>query len=210
VGDLALGATLRAAARRGGGPLRREDLREHVRAGREGNLVVFCVDASGSMGARRRMGAVKGAVLGLLLDAYQRRDRVALVIFRGSEAELVLAPTSSVDRAASALGELPTGGRSPIAAGLERTTHLIATERRRHPDRRALALVVTDGRADDRPGAARAAQTLGRTADGVVVFDAEEGAVRLGLAQHLADAAGARLMPLAALAALTPDTRSAA
>jgi magnesium chelatase subunit D len=197
VGDLALAASLRAAARRGVRGIARQDLREHVRAGREGNLVVFCVDASGSMGARRRMGAVKGAILGLLLDAYQRRDRVALVTFRGADATLALPPTSSVDIAAAQLAELPTGGGTPLAAGLDRTTQLIAAERRRHPDRRALALVVTDARTQDRT--AEAAHRLGRTADGVVVFDAEEGAVRLGLAQRLADAAGARLLPLQAL-----------
>ncbi len=221
VTDLAAAATLRAAAlrtaaARGQTPHRNsvisaEDLREHVRAGREGNLVVFCVDASGSMGARRRMAAVKGAVLGLLLDAYQRRDRVALVSFRGDGAELVLAPTGSVDRAAAALEELVTGGVSPIAVGLERTAELLAAERRRDPDRRALVVVVTDGRASGgragRDAAERAAARLARAADGVVVFDAEEGAVRLGLAGALAEAAGARLLPLEAL---NPPVRSAA
>lgn len=197
VTDLALAATLRAAARRGADRIARPDLREHVRAGREGNLVVFCVDASGSMGARRRMAAVKGAILGLLLDAYQRRDRVALVTFRGAEATLNLPPTSSVEQAAAQLAVLPTGGGTPLAAGLTRTAELIATERRRHPEQRALALVVTDARA--RETTAQAAHRLGTVADGVVVFDAEEGAVRLGLAQRLADDAGARLLPLAAL-----------
>ena len=88
-----------------------------MRSGKEGNLVVFCVDASGSMGARRRMAQVKGVVLGLLTDAYQRRDRVALVTFRDDEAQLALAPTSSVERVAQALKELPTGGRTPLAQG---------------------------------------------------------------------------------------------
>jgi magnesium chelatase subunit D len=209
VTDLALAATLRAAARHGRHGIRPEDLHEHIRAGREGNLVVFCVDASGSMGARRRMAAVKGAVLGLLLDAYQRRDRVALVTFRGDGAEVALPPTASVERAAAALTALPTGGGTPIARGLEETMRLIALERRRDPDRRALVLLVTDGRASGgaagRAVAEQTAATLGAAADGTVVFDAEEGAVRLGLAGRLAAAAGARLLPLAALAALTPD-----
>ncbi|MGH8933893.1 MAG: ATP-binding protein, partial [Egibacteraceae bacterium] len=83
--DVALAATIRAAAAAGRqGRPRWEDLREKVREGREGNLVLFVVDASGSMAARRRMTAVKGAVASLLLDAYQRRDRVGLVTFRGS------------------------------------------------------------------------------------------------------------------------------
>ena len=108
--DLALAATLRAAAARGGPPLIPADLREHVRSGREGNLIVFCVDASGSMGARRRMAQVKAAVLGLLTDAYQRRDRVALVTFRGDEAHVRSRP-----RAASSAPP-PRSARSPPAA----------------------------------------------------------------------------------------------
>ena len=122
---MALAATLRAAAphqkeRGRTGPglvLRREDLRENLREGREGNLVLFVVDASGSMAARRRMAAVKGAVLSLLTDAYQRRDKVGLVSFRGEEARVLLHPTSGAELAASRLGELPTGGRTPLAAG---------------------------------------------------------------------------------------------
>jgi magnesium chelatase subunit D len=211
VTDLAVGASLRAAAGRravaGGPALARGDLREHVRAGREGNLVVFCVDASGSMGARRRMAAVKGAILGLLLDAYRRRDRVALVTFRGTGAEVVLAPTGSVERAASVLSALATGGTTPLAAGLRRAAELVTLERRRDPERRALVLAVTDGRASGEGGleAARAAAAeLARVADGVVVFDGEEGRVRLGLAAELAHAAGARLLPLAALHPTAP------
>jgi magnesium chelatase subunit D len=203
--DLALAATLRAALGRraidAGPALSRGDLREHVRAGREGNLVVFCVDASGSMGARRRMARVKGAILGLLADAYQRRDRVALITFRGDSAELVLPPTGSVERAARRLAELPTGGRTPLAAGLDAAERLIRAEHRRDPDRRALAVVVTDGRAAQRDAAVHAAQRLAKAAAGVVVFDGEEGPVRLGLAAALAQAAGARLLPLSALEA---------
>ena len=206
VTDLAVAASLRAAAGRravaGGPPLARGDVREHVRAGREGNLVVFCVDASGSMGARRRMAAVKGAILGLLLDAYRRRDRVALVTFRGAGAQVVLPPTGSVERAAAVLAALATGGTTPLAAGLHRAAELVTLERRRDPERRALVLAVTDGRASGEGGldAARAAAAdLGRVADGVVVFDGEEGRVRLGLAAELARAAGAQLLPLAAL-----------
>ena len=123
------------------------DLREAVREGREGNLVLFAVDASGSMAARQRMRAVKGAVLSLLLDAYQRRDKVGLVTFRGTEAEVALPPTSSVEAAARRLTSLATGGRTPLAAGLARAARVLAAERLRDPRRRALLVVVTDGRA---------------------------------------------------------------
>ncbi|MFE6991436.1 putative cobaltochelatase, partial [Streptomyces pharetrae] len=123
---LHLAATVQAAAphqraRGRSGPglvVRRDDLRQATREGREGNLVLFVVDASGSMAARQRMSAVKGAVLSLLLDAYQRRDKVGLVTFRGAAAEVALPPTSSVDAAAARLESLPTGGRTPLAAGL--------------------------------------------------------------------------------------------
>ncbi|MFE2184134.1 putative cobaltochelatase [Streptomyces sp. NPDC059455] len=200
---LHLSATVRAAAphqlargRRGPGLLvRRDDLREAVREGREGNLVLFVVDASGSMAARKRMSAIKGAVLSLLLDAYQRRDKVGLITFRGADAELALPPTSSVDTAAARLERLPTGGRTPLAAGLLKAREVLRVERLRDPARRPLLVVVTDGRATEarRSGAPTPVERAGRAArmlagDGVasVVVDCESGPVRLGLAGALA------------------------
>ena len=131
--------------------LRTGDLREARHEGRESNLVLFAVDASGSMAARARMGAVKGAVLSLLLDAYQRRDKVGMVTFRGSGAEVALPPTFSVEAAAARLAAVPTGGRTPLAAGLLRAGELLRTERIRDPRRRALLVLVTDGRATGGP-----------------------------------------------------------
>jgi magnesium chelatase subunit D len=192
----------RARGRDGAGLLiRPEDIREPVREGREGNLVLFVVDASGSMAARQRMRAVKGAVLSLLLDAYQRRDKIGLVTFRGSSAETILPPTSSVDAGARRLEELTTGGRTPLAAGLLRADRVLRGERLRDPARRPLLVVVTDGRAthgsvDD---ALRAADLL-REATSVVV-DCESGPVRLGLAGRLAGRLGAELVRLDELAA---------
>jgi magnesium chelatase subunit D len=211
-GELSLLATVRAAAphqraRGHAGPglrLERGDLRAPVREGREGNLVLFVVDASGSMAARRRMAVVKGAVLCLLVDAYQRRDRVGLVTFRGDGAELVLPPTSSVELGAARLAELPAGGRTPLAAGIERAREVVSMERAREPDRRALVFLVTDGRANAASGGQRGAQSAalgaaqGLTADGagLVVVDAEEGRTRLGMATALAASVGAQLVPL--------------
>jgi len=162
------------------------DLREAMREGREGNLVLFAVDASGSMAARQRMRAVKGAVLSLLLDAYQRRDKVGLVTFRGAGAELALPPTSSVEAAARRLASLPTGGRTPLAAGLAKAARVLAAERLRDPRRRALLVVVTDGRATSGSDAdlARAAAMLAGVAS--VVVDCESSVLRLGLAERLA------------------------
>lgn len=144
---LHLAATVQAAAphqkargRSGRGlVVRKDDLRQATREGREGNLVLFLVDASGSMAARQRMGAVKGAVLSLLLDAYQRRDKVGLITFRGRTAELALPPTSSVDAAAARLEQLPTGGRTPLAAGLLKAHEVLRIERLRDPSRPAAA-----------------------------------------------------------------------
>ena len=98
--------------------IEKTDFREKVRESKIGNLIMFVVDASGSMAAEERMTATKGAVLSLLLDAYQRRDRVGMVVVRKNAAELVLPPTNSVELAQKFLPILPTGGRTPMAHGL--------------------------------------------------------------------------------------------
>ncbi len=205
---LHLAATVQAAAphqraRGRSGPglvVRRDDLRQATREGREGNLVLFVVDASGSMAARQRMSAVKGAVLSLLLDAYQRRDKVGLVTFRGSAAEVALPPTSSVDAAAVRLESLPTGGRTPLAAGLLRAHDVLRVERLRDPARRPLVVLVTDGRATGGPEpvalAGRAARLFAADKVASVVVDCESGLVRLGLAGQLAGELGGTAVTL--------------
>ncbi|GAA2989922.1 putative cobaltochelatase [Streptomyces fulvorobeus] len=212
---LHLAATVQAAAphqrargRSGRGlVVRRDDLRQATREGREGNLVLFVVDASGSMAARQRMSAVKGAVMSLLLDAYQRRDKVGLITFRGQDAEVVLPPTSSVDAAAARLESLPTGGRTPLAAGLLKAHDVLRVERLRDPSRRPLLLVVTDGRATGGPDPLALAARAGRlhAAEGTasVVVDCESGIVRLGLAAQLARDLGGSAVTLDELRADT-------
>ncbi len=178
--DIAIVATLRSG-----------ELREHLRRGREAALVCLVVDASGSMGARRRLARVKGALLGLLRDAYARRDRVAVIAFRDAAAELIVVPGAPLERAATALRELPTGGRTPLAAGLVEAERVIRREAQREAERRSVAVVLTDGRTVDRDGAVRrAGRRLGLAADAVHVVDTEEGRVRLGLASEIAAAAG--------------------
>lgn len=207
-GDLALDATLRAAAphqvkrRRTSGPtddprlvLVPADLRARVRKAPRGNLIIFLVDASGSMGAQQRMTAVKSAVLGLLQDAYRKRDRVALIAFRGDTAETVLPPTASVERAARALAGLPTGGRTPLAHGLALAGELAAAQRDSRWD--PLLVLLSDGRANAGPGreplgaALAAAQKLAATPVRALVIDTETGPVRLGLSRRIAAALGA-------------------
>jgi magnesium chelatase subunit D len=185
------------------------DLRTSIRRDREGNFVLFAVDASGSMAARARMSAVKGAVLSLLLDAYQRRDKVGLVTFRGSTASLALAPTGSVEAAAACLAVVPTGGRTPLAAGLLLCHAVVRRERLRDPRRRALLVLVTDGRATGAATALadsrRAAALVAALGVASVVVDCESGPVRLGLAGELAGLLGGEHVPMASLSASALD-----
>jgi magnesium chelatase subunit D len=200
--------------------LRAEDLRVAVREGREANLVLFCVDASGSMAARKRMTQVKTAILSLLLDAYRRRDKVGLVTFRGQAAEVTLPPTRSVDIAAARLDELPAGGRTPLAEGLLEAARVLERERRRDPRLRPLLIVVTDGRATSgETGASGAVERSQQAAEHVaglgvttVVVDSESGPLRLGLAVKLAERLRGEHLPVAEVSAeaLTSTVRTRA
>jgi magnesium chelatase subunit D len=185
--DLAVVATLRARLLGAG----EGHWREHVRAGREAALLCLVVDASGSMGARRRGARVKGALIALLRDAYARRDRVAVIAFRDADAHVIVTPGAPIERAAAALMALPTGGRTPLASGLWAAQRLIARERSREPTRRSIAIVLSDGRVPGGDHAVLAAAAgLGRAADAVEVIDTEEGPVRVGACAALARAAG--------------------
>ncbi|TKV58968.1 VWA domain-containing protein [Nakamurella flava] len=212
-GPLHLTATIRAAAphqrfrgRQGAGLLvRSADVRRAAREGRESNLILFCVDASGSMAARRRMEQVKTAVLSLLLDAYQRRDKVGLITFRGADADLALPATTSVDVAARRLADLPTGGRTPLAEGLVLAADTLRREAIRDSRRRPLLVLVSDGRATSGPDAVarsqRAATGLAGTGVTALVIDCETGRFRLGLAARLAGLLDAQHVPLDEVAA---------
>ncbi|MFY9615059.1 MAG: magnesium chelatase subunit D family protein [Candidatus Dormiibacterota bacterium] len=160
--DLALDATLRAAApmqksrradavaagEEAGEHLRleRHDLRQKVRDRKIGNLIVFVVDASASMDAEQRMNATKGAVLSLLRDAYIRRDKVALVVFSGREARVVLRPTNSVETAERRLSRLTVGGTTPLTHGLVEGLKLVRSEKLKNPDVYPLLVLISDGR----------------------------------------------------------------
>jgi magnesium chelatase subunit D len=193
--DIAILPTLVAAR---GAVVQPHHLRSARREGRQGALVVLCVDASGSMGARKRMALVKGTALALLGDAYQRRDRVALVTFRGTGAQLPLAPTGAIDHAAAALKQLPTGGRTPIAAGLRLAADVVRRERLREPGRAAVVVLVSDGRANSGEDPAHAAALLAKQDVHLLVVDGEQGHVRLGGARRIAAAAAPKstILPL--------------
>jgi Mg-chelatase subunit ChlD len=153
--DIAFDATFRAAApyqkRRAARRTRlafsieKTDLQRKVRVKRVANLVLFLVDASWSMAVAERMNATKGAILSLLTDAYQRRDRVGLVVFQKDRATLVLRPTNSIQLAQKALMDIPVGGKTPLSAGLLLAADVLKHERYAHPEVEPLLIVLTDG-----------------------------------------------------------------
>jgi magnesium chelatase subunit D len=200
---VALAATVRAAAQRrqvdpDGPVVTADDLRAPVRTRTVGRTVVIAVDASGSMGTHRRVEAATGAVLGLLADAYLRRDRVAMVTFRANAADVVLPPTASVELARARLAELPTGGVTPLAEGI--TAGLSLARRAADDGWPPLLVLITDGRATGnqsaRERALAAARDVAAAGVQVIVVDAEDGPTRLGLAVELADVMGARRLQL--------------
>jgi magnesium chelatase subunit D len=125
-----------------------DDIRFRQRERKMGHMAIFVVDGSGSMGAQRRMVETKGAIQSLLMDCYQKRDKVAMIVFRKDRAELVLPPTASVEMAAKRLAVLPVGGKTPLAAGLMETWRLVRQVTLRAPDTRFLVVLITDGRAN--------------------------------------------------------------
>lgn len=146
-------ATIRAAAskqkERDGTPdllqIRMEDVHTKVRQRKVGNLLLFVVDASGSMGVGQRMTAAKGAVLSLLADAYQRRDKVGMITFSARTAQLALDPTPSVEKAKDKLKDLAVGGTTPLSAGLIMALEIAKRERLRNPGLSPLLVLMTDG-----------------------------------------------------------------
>jgi magnesium chelatase subunit D len=220
LGSIAVTATVTAAATRQGHgttlSIEDQDLQEAVRQERAANLVVLAVDASGSMGAHGRMAAAKGAVLALLTDAYQRRDRVALVTFRGDGADIALRPTGSTEVAQARLSELPIGGRTPLASGIDAALGLARTAT--SGAYRPLLVLVSDGRATSAQGGVDpvqaslvAAAAVRRQGVSAVVVDAEgattaggsPAGIRLGLARPLAETMGARYLTVDDLSAET-------
>ncbi len=202
--DLAFDATFRAAApfqrerseqrKRVAFAIRKSDFQKKVRVKKTANFVLFVVDASWSMAVAERMQATKGAILSLLTDAYQRRDRVGLVVFQKDRATLVLPPTNSVQLAQRALSEIPVGGKTPLSAGLYLTYQVLDREKTLHPDIMPLVILLTDGAGNvsmsNIPPQEEAHQLCDLIASGkhrCVVINMEHAAFDQGLAQALAD-----------------------
>lgn len=207
--SLAIAATLKSAAMRDETEfsVKRSDLHQNIRTGRTANLILFVVDASGSMAAQQRMEAVKGAVLSLLTDAYQQRDEVAVISFRGERASILLAPTRSVEQAELALRELPTGGRTPLSHALQLALDMLEQSDTRHAP--PLLIVLSDGKAnvalqdngDPWRETLALADLIAERAIPALVLDTETGYLRLGRANQLSQAMGAEYLTLEALSA---------
>jgi magnesium chelatase subunit ChlD-like protein len=206
VDDLAFDATLRAAApfQKDRGEIKERDhvafsirpadYMKKIRVRRAANLILFLVDASWSMAVAERMAATKGAIMSLLTDAYQRRDRVGLIVFQKSKATLVLPPTNSVLLAQEALSDVPVGGKTPLSAGLMMAYEVLRKEKILHPDVMPLLIVLTDGAGNVAVGhlppqeeAHNIAEMIAREKIHSVVINMEHAAFDQGLAQSLAD-----------------------
>ncbi len=216
--DIAFDATVRSASvhqvHRDKGDLafaiERQDLQEKVRVRRAANLILFVVDASWSMAAAERMEATKGAVMSLLVDAYQRRDRVGLIVFQKDRARVVLPPTSSVELAQRALRDIPVGGKTPLSSGLFLAYRVMSAAQRREPEVRPLMILLTDGAGNvsmtgmpAQEEAMRMAAIIRKAGFQSVVINMEHPAFDRGLAQKLADQLGA---PCYSLPELQADT----
>ncbi|WP_456290273.1 VWA domain-containing protein [Paenibacillus sp. AK002] len=209
--DVALDATIRAAAPYQAIRTKKDevavaieldDLRQKKRENRVGATLLFVVDASGSMAARKRMTAVKGAILSLLQDAYEKRDRIGMIAFRNNEAELILPVTRSIEAASKQLRSIPTGGKTPLADGLAKAYKVLHSEKRRNNDTLPVMIIVTDGRANESSigltvyadiwnECLEAAKLIRAAGIRSLVLDTEQGFVKLGRSRELADALGA-------------------
>jgi magnesium chelatase subunit D len=202
--DIAFDATFRAAAphqinraeqrEEVAFAIERQDLQRKVRVKRTANLILFVVDASWSMAVAERMSATKGAILSLLADAYQRRDRVGLIVFQKDRSTLVLPPTNSVQLAQRALSDIPVGGKTPLSAGLFLAHQIISREKQTHPDVIPLMILLTDGAGNvslgkkaPQPEAHALAEQIAAEEIRCVVVNMEHEAFDQGLAQALAE-----------------------
>jgi magnesium chelatase subunit D len=216
LGDIALDATIRQAALQqveresepGTFSILPQDVQKKVRVRRASNLILFVVDASWSMAGAQRMEATKGAIMSLLVDAYQKRDHVGLVVFQKEEARLVLPLTSSVELAQGALQHLPVGGKTPLSAGLMLAYRVFHRELNLHPEAMPLLILLTDGAGNvsltDTPPqeeAHKIAELIHKAGVHSVVINMEHEAYDRGLARNLAEALGGPCYCLAELKA---------
>ncbi|MEA2045083.1 MAG: putative cobaltochelatase [Euryarchaeota archaeon] len=215
--DIAVDATIRAAApyqktRTGSNAINVEgrDIREKERVRKMSAVVLFVVDASGSMGSTRRMESAKGAILSMLMDSYQKRDKIGMVAFKGDEAELIFPPSSSVDLAMRCLSELPTGGRTPLSAGLSKGLRTLQGEIKKDDETKPILVLISDGRANVSLGGKikdelmEIAEETRISGVHTVVIDTEVVGrsfmnMRLGYCREIAEASDGRYYPISSL-----------
>jgi magnesium chelatase subunit D len=215
--DVAVDATIRAAAphqrfRVGANAVnvRGEDLREKERVRKVSAVVLFVVDASGSMGSARRMESAKGAILSMLMDSYQKRDKIGMVAFRKDEAELLLPPCSSVDLAMKRLRELPTGGKTPLYSGLAKGLRTLQAEIKKDSETKPIMVLISDGRANVSQGGRIKEELMAISEQArmsgvhTIVVDTEvvESTfmeMRLGYCRDIAEASGGRYHSISSL-----------
>jgi magnesium chelatase subunit D len=188
--------------------IRKQDLQRKVRVKKSANLILFVVDASWSMAVAERMSATKGAIMSLLTDAYQRRDRVGLIVFQKDRATEVLTPTNSVTLAKAALADIPIGGKTPLAAGLATAREVFRKDRISHPDTMPLMILLTDGAGnvsitDSNPQeeAHHIAHIMNNDGVRSIVINMEHEAFDQGLATGLAEQLGGACYTLSELKA---------
>jgi magnesium chelatase subunit D len=174
--------------------INKADIREKIRERRTGSTILFVVDASGSMGAKQRMRSVKTAIISMLNDAYQKRDKVGMIAFRKNKAEVLLPITKSVDIAQKRLNNIPTGGKTPLAFGLYKAYELLKAYKVKEKDTDSLIVLVTDGKANVSLNGSRpiddALHIAGMIRDeGIqtMVIDTESGFIQLGLGKKISD-----------------------
>jgi len=208
--SIALDATIRNAAmkqkNRSGDVsiiIEPEDIMEKIRVRKSENLIVFVVDASGSMGAEQRMTTVKGAILSLLTDAYQKRDKICLITFRGDESTIIVPPTNNIDFAKAQMKNIPTGGKTPLGDGLTVAYDLIKKEMNRDHKIKPIMVIISDGRGNSSISGINPQEEISYISTRIVkekicsiVLDSESGFVVLGFAKRLADMLNAKYMKL--------------
>ena len=190
--DLAIVPTVIASASRrrdARGGIEARDVRIHQRRGPAERLVLLVVDGSSSMGAQEHMARTKAGLRSVIDRVYLRRDRIAVQVFRSGRADLVVSPGKNIAAARAAIEVLPTGGGTPLRAGLTEAAALLRGRRRIHPDETSLLVLITDART--RESVRDAATEAADVASACLVVDTEAGPSRLGRARQLAGWLGA-------------------
>lgn len=180
-----------------------DDLKEKILERKDSVTILFLIDSSGSMGVKRRMSTVKGAILSILLDAYQKRDKVGLIVFRDNDAELLLPLTSNFNHFKNLIEEVPTGGKTPLSKGLILAYNVLLMDKNQNKDENQILVIISDGKANVSSSNLKPFEDVEKITEIIkeskiepVVIDSEEGLVRLGFAKKLSEKLDAKYLTL--------------